>query len=153
MKMKKIDMRCIFLIMSAVIFVFSINTYAQREKVKDHHDNGKHKGWYKHEDEHRDQGRYERGDRHGDNDEHHDESYRRIRYRDRDYYFHGREFYERRRDGYVVARPPIGFRIDFLPEGYRVVRYRRIRYYVVGGMYFRFMPSTGVYISVKAPFY
>jgi len=152
MKIKKIDMKFVFLIISSVIFAFSINIYAQRERDTYHHDNGKHKGWNKHEEEHGDQGRYERGDRHGDNYEHHDESYRRIRYRDRDFYFHDKEFYERRHEGYVVVRPPIGFRIDFLPQGYRVVRYRRVRYYLVGGMYFRFMPSTRVYISVRAPF-
>ncbi len=82
-----------FLIMALAATASPVRSHAQDRGRDDHHDNGKHKGWEKHED--RDDDRHDR-DRHEDRDHDHD----RDRYRDWDYdharvvpghaYFHGR---------------------------------------------------------------
>ena len=157
MKKKMMKRSRIFLLISAFLFAVTINIYAQGEGDREHHDHGESELHYKHEDGHKDNGRHEGWYKHEDRSDHREyrrdeEVYKPVRYRDRDYYVHRGEFYERRNQYYVAVRPPIGFRITVLPTGYREVRYRREKYYVCGGMYFRFSPVAGVYIAVKAPF-
>ena len=151
---KKLTIFQFLLIIASLIFVFSTINYAQddrdghhdhgrhegREKYhqSEHHDEGLHKGWYKHEDEH--------------NWVRRDDNYREVRYRNNHYYFHKGEFYERRSDGYVAVEAPVGIRITYLPRGYKLVRHRGLRFYLFGGIYYRYNPSAKFYFVVKAPF-
>lgn len=152
MQKRRINILLLCILITAALLVFNANIFAQ-EHEDDHHDRGRHYGWYKHQErEHRDE-RYHRReyrDEHGWNRR--DDNYRRIYFGDRDYYFHRGEFYERRPSGYVVVTTPFGIEVPYLPRGYRIIRHRGIRFYFFGGIYYRLNPSTGVYFVVKAPF-
>jgi len=155
MQARMLKVSQVLLMICALLIVFSITTYPQDDRHEGHHDHGRHEGWSKHEDNHRhDEGYYgERRDHRGEHKwDRRDEDYREVRFDDRDYYFHHGEFYERRPEGYVVINAPIGLNITYLPQGYRVVRHRGIRFYFFGGIYYRYNPTSRFYFVVKAPF-
>jgi len=131
MKTRTSKISWIILFAITVLLSMPMNSYAQD------HD--------KHHDRDRDHGR------HGKVIVRHDE-YRDIVVKDRHYFYRGGAFYDRGPNGYVVATAPIGASIDVLPGGYRVVRHNRIKYYVYGGIYYRFMPHDHAYVVVSAPF-
>ena len=152
MQKKRINISLLSIIIAVVLLGFGVNNYAQ-DHGDDHHDRGRHNGWYKHQER---EDRHENYRRRDDRDEHRwykrDDDYKRVYYRDRDYYYHRGEFYERRPSGYVIVTSPWGIEVPYLPRGYRVIRHRGIRFYLFGGIYYRFNPSAGVYFVVKAPF-
>ncbi len=81
---------------------------------------------------------------------------RNIEYKDivvekRHYFYREGYFYDRGPKGYVKVVAPIGARITLLPHGYKIVRIHRLRYYLFGGVYYRFYPREKVYVVVKAP--
>lgn len=148
----------LILILIIAALSFSLNLYAQDRGDHKHHDNGRHEGWYKKEDRNRHDdreehyrrdNRYERNVRVVRRD---DRLYRRYRYDNRDYFFRDGIFYKWRDRDYVVVTPPIGLRISFLPQGYRVIYHRRLRYYFFGGIYYRFLPGVRMFVVVKTPF-
>ncbi len=154
MKIHALKITKFLLLISAFSFLLSINICAQ-DRGDEHHDRGRHEGWYKHGDrDHHDESYYR--ENRDDHERHRwdkrDEDYREIRYEDRDYYFHHGEFYERRPEGYIVITAPVGLQVTYLPRGYRVVRHRGIRFYFFGGIYYRFNPRAGLYFVVKSPF-
>ena len=142
------------LILTLIIISLSISLslYAQDRGERKHHDHGRHEGWYKKEDRNE---HYRRDDRY-ERDAHvvrrDDRLYRRYRYGDHDYFYRDGRFYEWRDRDYVVATPPIGLRISVLPQGCRVIYHRRLRYFLFGGIYYRFLPGVRMYVVVKAPF-
>lgn len=148
MKTKGNLIKLILVIISALVIALPMYTYAQRV-IDKHQDHDRQQKNYKHGDEHRSRSSNYKGRQHVYRV---DKDYRRVTFKDKDYYIHGDGFYEMTHEKYAVIKPPIGFRISFLPRGYRLVRYKRIRYYVFGGVYFRFVPKERVYISVNAPF-
>jgi len=77
--------------------------------------------------------------------------YKEVIVKKRHYFFREGYFYERGRKGYVKVVAPIGARITLLPHGYKIVRVHRVKYYVFGGVYYRFYPREKVYVVVKTP--
>jgi len=82
----------------------------------------------------------------------HDDSYKEVVVKDRHVFYRGGAFYEKRPNGYVVVQAPVGARIDVLPGGYKIIRHNRLKYYLFGGIYYRFLPRERVYVVVSAPF-
>ena len=80
-----------------------------------------------------------------------DVTYKDIIVKDKHFYYRNGYFYDRRPEGYVKVIAPIGARITFLPHGYKIVRLRKIKYFVFGGVYYRFLPRERVFVVVKAP--
>lgn len=154
MHLTKLKISKLILIISALFLVLSISNYAQ-DREEEHHANGRHEGWQKHhEEEHHDQGLHKGWYKHSEKEnwDRRDDDYREVRYRDNHYFFHRGEFYERRQEGYVVVTAPIGIRVNYLPRGYKIIRHRGIRFYLFGGIYYRYDPSARFYFVVKAPF-
>ena len=81
----------------------------------------------------------------------HNVEYKEVIVKKRHYFFREGYFYERGRKGYVKVVAPIGARITLLPHGYKIVRVHRVKYYVFGGVYYRFYPREKVYVVVKTP--
>jgi Family of unknown function (DUF6515) len=77
--------------------------------------------------------------------------YRDVVVKDRHYFYREGYFYDRRPEGYVKIKAPIGAEITLLPTGYKVVRVHRVRYYLFGGIYYKFYPKRKVYVVVNAP--
>ena len=77
--------------------------------------------------------------------------YREVVVKKKHYFYCEGYFYDRGPKGYVKVVAPIGARIALLPHGYKIVRFHRIKYYVFGGVYYRFYPREKVYIVVKTP--
>ncbi|HTY08072.1 MAG TPA: DUF6515 family protein, partial [Candidatus Edwardsbacteria bacterium] len=77
--------------------------------------------------------------------------YRSFKFHDDPFFFWGGHFYRRHPHGYIVARPPIGARIDFLPEGWTIVHFGLRPYYFWDGLYFDYLPSEKVYVVVEQP--
>ena len=77
--------------------------------------------------------------------------YREVVVKDRHYFYREGYFYDRRPQGYVKIEAPIGAEITLLPAGYKVVRVHRVRYYLFGGIYYKFYPKRKVYVVVNAP--
>jgi hypothetical protein len=81
----------------------------------------------------------------------HNDEYRDVMVHNRHFFYRGGAFYERGPNGYIIATAPIGARIDVLPGGYTVIRRHGLRYYLFGGIYYRFNPAAHMYIVVNAP--
>lgn len=81
----------------------------------------------------------------------HNNEYREIVVKDRHCFYRGGYFYDRGSNGYVKITAPMGARINILPRGYKVVRVHRLRYYLFGDVYYRFLPREKVYVVVEAP--
>ena len=81
----------------------------------------------------------------------HNVEYRDIVVKKRHYFYREGYFYDKRPEGYVKVEAPIGAEITLLPRGYKVVRVHRVRYYLFGGIYYKFLPHRKVYVVVKAP--
>ncbi len=144
----------LILIITISCIALSINTYAQDDRGE-HHDNGRHEGWHKHQEEdHHDEGLHQGWYKHNDKAEweRRDDDYREVRYRDRHYFYHRGEFYERRPEGYVEIDAPVGVAVTYIPRGYKVIRHSGIRFYLFGGIYYRYNPTTKFYLVVRAPF-
>jgi Family of unknown function (DUF6515) len=77
--------------------------------------------------------------------------YREVVVKDRHYFYREGYFYDRRPEGYVKIVAPIGAEIALLPAGYKVLRVHRVRYYLFGGIYYKFLPRRKVYVVVQAP--
>jgi len=77
--------------------------------------------------------------------------YKEVVVKKRHYFYREGYFYDRGSKGYVKVVAPIGARITLLPHGYKIVRVHRLRYYLFGGVYYRFYPREKVYVVVKAP--
>ena len=77
--------------------------------------------------------------------------YRDVVVKDRHYFYREGYFYDRRPEGYVKIDAPIGAEITLLPAGYKVLRVHRVRYYLFGGIYYKFLPRRKVYVVVRAP--
>jgi hypothetical protein len=77
--------------------------------------------------------------------------YREVVVKDRHYFYRGGYFYDKRPEGYVKIEAPIGAEIALLPAGYKVIRVHRVRYYLFGGIYYKFYPKRKVYVVVNAP--
>jgi Family of unknown function (DUF6515) len=78
-----------------------------------------------------------------------EDSYREVVVKDKHYFYRDGYYYDKRPTGYVKVVAPIGARITILPHGYKVVRMHKIRYYVFGGIYYRYYPREKVYVVVK----
>jgi hypothetical protein len=137
-----------WIILFAITVLLSQPMTGYAQDHDEHHDRQEHRD-AEHHDRDRDHDRDH--DRHGKVIVRHDE-YRDIVVKDRHYFYRGGAFYDRGPNGYFVVTPPIGASIDVLPGGYRVVRHNRIKYYVYGGIYYRFMPHDHAYVVVSAPF-
>jgi hypothetical protein len=135
MKKTASKLNFVILLITAILMVVPLS-YAQEHG----HDRDEHRD---HRD--RDHGRRERVVEHHDN-------YRDVVVRDRHFFYRGGVFYDRGPRGYVVVTAPIGARVDVLPRGYRIIRHNRLRYYLFGGIYYRFLPRERVYVVVNAPF-
>jgi Family of unknown function (DUF6515) len=81
----------------------------------------------------------------------HGHEYKEIVVKERHYFYKDGFFYDKHPEGYVKIVAPIGARITVLPSGYKIVRAHRIRYYVFGGIYYRYLPRERIYEVVKAP--
>ncbi len=79
------------------------------------------------------------------------ENYREVIVKNRHYFYRDGYFYNRGHEGYVKVVAPLGARISMLPHGYKIVRVHRKRYYLFGGIYYRFIPRERVYVVVKTP--
>jgi hypothetical protein len=136
MKMTAFKIEWIILLSAAILFFIPLTNYAQ-----DHgHDKDEH-----HDRHDMNHGRKERVVvRHDD--------YREVIVNDRHVFYRGGAFYDRGPNGYVVVTAPIGARINVLPVGYKVIRHHRARFYVFGGIYYKFIPRERVYVVVNAPF-
>lgn len=64
------------------------------------------------------------------------------------HYYHG-SYYRYTAGGYIVVRPPYGFRLRFLPWGYRSIYIGTSPYYYYGGVYY--LEIDDEYEVVKAP--
>lgn len=154
MKNNKMKIIYFLLAIASFILLLSTNNFAQDGR-EEHHDNGRHEGWYKHhEDEHHEEGKRNTWYKH--EDEHRwgkrEDDYREVRFRDHHYYFHRGEFYERRSEGYVEVNAPLGIRVTYIPRDYKVVRFSGVRFYLFGGIYYRYNPHGRFYFVVNAPF-
>ncbi|HEX2867039.1 MAG TPA: DUF6515 family protein [Ignavibacteriales bacterium] len=78
-------------------------------------------------------------------------TYREVVVKDRHYFYRDGYFFDRGPRGYTRVVAPIGARVVFLPRGYEIVRIGRERYYVFGGVYYRYLPREKVYIIVERP--
>lgn len=81
----------------------------------------------------------------------HKVEYRDIIVKKRHYFYREGYFYDRRPEGYVKVEAPIGASITVLPVGYKAIKVHRIRYYVFGGIYYKYYPKRKVYVVVRAP--
>lgn len=81
----------------------------------------------------------------------HKVEYRDIVVKKRHYFYREGYFYDKRPEGYVKVEAPIGASIIVLPRGYKIVRLHKRRYYVFGGIYYRYYPKSKAYVVVKAP--
>ena len=79
------------------------------------------------------------------------DDYRDVSVRDRHYFYREGYYYDKRPSGYVKVPAPIGARISVLPHGYRVVRIHKVKYYVFGGIYYKFFPRENVYEVIEVP--
>ena len=79
------------------------------------------------------------------------ENYREVIVKDKHYFFREGIFYERGPKGFAAVTAPLGARIDILPVGFRIVHVRRVKYYLLRGVYYRFLPRERVYVVVKVP--
>ncbi len=79
------------------------------------------------------------------------DEYRDVAVKDRHYFYREGYFYDKRPEGYVRIEAPIGASITILPAGYKIVRVRKIRYYLFGGIYYKYLPRKKMYAVVKAP--
>jgi Family of unknown function (DUF6515) len=131
MKTRRSFIGVITLLSAALIFSFTVNINAQnkdhRDKAKPH-EKGKKEVVVKHHNK-----------------------YREVVVKDRHYFYREGYFYNRGPKGYVRIAAPMGARITLLPHGYKIVRVHRLRYYVFGGIYYRFLPHERVYVVVRAP--
>jgi Ni/Co efflux regulator RcnB len=148
MKKRASKISRIILLAAAMLFTMPMTDYAQ-----DHgKDNGEHRG---HSERH-DMDNHGRRDmdngRKGKVVVRHDDNYREVIVKDRHVFYRGGAFYERRPSGYAVVDAPIGARIEILPGGYKIIRHNRLKYYLFGGIYYRFLPRERVYVVVSAPF-
>lgn len=80
------------------------------------------------------------------------DDYREVIVNNRHVFYHGGAFYEKGPRGYVSVAAPIGARIAVLPGGYKVIRRHSARFYLFGGIYYKFIPNEHVYVVVSAPF-
>ena len=77
--------------------------------------------------------------------------YKEVIVKKNHYFYREGYFYNKGPKGYIKVVAPIGARITLLPHGYKIVRVHRVKYYVFGGVYYRFYPREKVYVVVKTP--
>ncbi len=63
------------------------------------------------------------------------------------YYYAKGIWYKPRGRKFVVVRAPIGIRVKFIPNGYRIVRINGIKYYRYNGIYY--VKKRGYYTVVR----
>lgn len=81
----------------------------------------------------------------------HDKGYKEVVVKEKHYFYRDGYFYDMRHEGYVKIAAPIGARITILPRGYKIVRMHRVKYFLFGGIYYRYLPHERVYVVVKEP--
>ena len=67
------------------------------------------------------------------------------------FFYHGGHFYHHHNNGYIRVRPPIGLRLDILPDGYSRVYFGGMPYYYYDDTYYDYVPAEKVYIVVDKP--
>jgi len=146
MKKRIIRLCSVILLASAFVLASAITSNAQDRKVIARHHN-KREVVVKHND------RHNVVVKHNDGREVviHNNRYSEVVVNRRTCYYREGYFYDRRHDGVVKIEAPIGARVTVIPTGYKVIRLHRVRYYVFAGVYYRFIPSSGIYVVVKAP--
>jgi hypothetical protein len=148
MKDKSFKLSRIILLAVAVLLFVPKTNYAQ-EHGSDR--NNHHDRQVKHNVNHHDRRALDHGKRDRAVARHNDD-YREVVVKDRHFFYRGGAFYERGPNGYVIATAPIGARIDVLPGGYTVIRHHGLRYFLFGGIYYKFLPHERAYVVVSAPF-
>jgi len=146
MKKKIIKMSSVILLVFAFVIALANNSNAQDRKVIVRHHN-KREVVVKHND------KRDAVVKHNDGRVVviHNNRYSEVVVNRRTCYYREGYFYDRRPDGVVKIEAPIGARVTVIPSGYKVIRLHRVRYYVFAGVYYRFLPSSRIYVVVKAP--
>jgi hypothetical protein len=93
---------------------------------------------------------FERRQDHDDRGRGHD-GYREVRWRGERWYFDGRAWYRPRAGGWIIATPPPGFTVSFLPDAYATLWVGGVPYYVSDDVYYRWRPTTRDYVVVAPP--
>lgn len=79
------------------------------------------------------------------------ERYHTVRFRDRDYYYHGGVWYHHISGQYVVIAPPIGIVIPFLPSFYTTIWVSGVPYYYADDVYYVWRPDLSGYMVTSLP--
>jgi hypothetical protein len=78
-------------------------------------------------------------------------NYRRIPYRDIDYYFYGGVWYRPIGAEFSVVMPPIGLTVPVLPPFYTTIWFGGIPYYYANHIYYTWVPERRVYVVTEPP--
>jgi hypothetical protein len=90
-------------------------------------------------------------DRDRDRDGGRHDGFREAQWRGEHWYFDGRHWYRPRASGWIVAPPPVGLTIAYLPDAYATLWIGGVPYYYADDIYYRWRPATRDYIVVAPP--